>query len=215
MEFIKELTFVLFSGSAAGLIVIFLLKKIITERIKQSINHEYQVSIEKIKKDLNIRSNYEGDILYTQINVYLELAGQVAELTHNSLQLIYQLKTVMDEGEKKGKTEQEILTDINILYEKKSPDILEQSMLLKKYYVLLPISVIDGLLNLQDVIWDLIKDQNFHISPSLINAEEKLLKTIREINSKLLSGEEELSTLLSEAPKNGFIPKYMRSVIFN
>ncbi len=213
MEYFENLLITLPSAGVVGAVIFWLLKNFIQERIKQAIHNEYQENMEKLKSDLKIKSDYESEILNTHIHVYWKLGKQITTITHNLLQLLSRCATVMHEGQVKGKTEKEILNSINMFFSKESLPIIESSMLLKKYYILLPVCVIENLQEFEAVVWRILKEHDFGISSLLIEAQENLLKSIREVNAKLLSGEVMLSSILADIPIDGFTPKYIKTAL--
>ncbi len=177
----------------------------IQERIKHSIHNEYQEHIEKLKSNLKLRSDFESGILSTHVKVYWELNDHVTSITHNTLQLLARCTTVMEQEKINGNSDKEILDSINEFLSKESTPILKTSMLLKKYYVLLPVEVIYSLKEFETIIWTILKEEkDFRKSSEIIEAHENLLLQIRSENSKLLSGEVNLSDILKLIPETGY-----------
>lgn len=210
MPYLDNLVITLISGGAAGAVVIWLSKNLIQERIKQSIHNEYQEHIEKFKSSLKLRSDFESGILSTHVKVYWELGDHITSITHKTLQLLSRCGTVMEQEKINGKSDQEIINSLNEFFSKESIPIIENSMLLKRYYVLLPVEVIYSLKEFETIIWNILKEHNFRKSSEIIEAHDKLLLQIRSENSKLLSDEVKLSDIFKLIPENGFIPQYIK-----
>lgn len=213
MPYLENLIMTLISGGAAGAVIIWLSKNLIQERIKQSIHNEYQENIEKLRSTLKSKSDYESGILTTHIKVYWELGDHISTITHKTLQLLSRCTTVMEQEKINGKSDQEIIASLNEFFGTESIPIIETSMLLKRYYVLLPINVIHFLKEFETIIWNVLKEHNFKKSISIIEAHDNLLIQIRSENAKLLSGEIKLSDLLNLSPENGFIPQYILKAV--
>jgi hypothetical protein len=70
MNIYIDITIATLSGITSGGLVYYLTKTYFTERIKQSIKHEYDDKLEKLKGDININQSILSTILTSQNQTY-------------------------------------------------------------------------------------------------------------------------------------------------
>ncbi|MCK5116458.1 MAG: hypothetical protein KAR44_07635 [Candidatus Aegiribacteria sp.] len=212
INWVNILTSVL-SGSVAAGFAVWLIKNIVQERIKQSIENEYKVNLEHIKANLKVRSDYEAGILSSHIEKYWDLGEIINTITHQSLQLLSWAISTYQMELRSGKTVEESNKTVSISLNQKAMPIIETAMNLKKYYVFLPSEVIEKLKHFESIVWSILKEGNFEEPKELLISSDDLLCSIRLTTAQLISNEIELSDVLRNLPEGGFMPDYIKHAV--
>jgi hypothetical protein len=181
--------------------------------IVESTKKEYTKDIEYFKSELKEKTDHNSEIIKTHISKYWHLGEKVAQITHDTTQLLSKIGTTVEDS--KGKSNYDVLNEVNKYFNTESVPIIKDAMSLKKFYVLLPVMVIDKLMIFEQVVWNVLKNKDFKSGGNLLLVQNELLSAIRIVNSELLSGELKLSNILKEVPENGFSPAYLQSAFEN
>jgi hypothetical protein len=181
--------------------------------IEQRIKSHFARDIEKLKALLQTRSAHEQELIASYVQKSWDLCEQTTVITHQTCQLSAKIGTDISRGRQEGMTEEQILYSVNLFFQKESPLIVESTMLLKKAYGLLPSDVIERLQEYESTVWQVLKGHDWTLLSKVLDQNDQLLTSLRNINADLLEGTIALPALLRGAPQSGFVPGYMRAAV--
>jgi hypothetical protein len=181
--------------------------------IEEGIKSHFARDAEKLKALLQTRSAHEQGLIASYVQKSWDLCEQTAVITHQTCQLSAKIATEISRGQQEGMTEEQILYSVNVFFQKESAPIVESTMLLKKAYGLLPSDVIERLQEYESTIWQVLKGHDWTVLSKVLDQNDQLLTSLRNINGGLLEGTIALPALLRSAPRTGFVPGYMRAAV--
>jgi hypothetical protein len=157
-----------------------------------------------------------GDIILMYVEIYNQLAAKVQSLTTKALRLIAQVVTIAQDQQGRGKTEVEIREAVNAEFRPKSVEILEEVSTLRRYYVLLPLPVIEAINSYEDAVWSILRNatpDTLKRSKQIQDASDYLIDQIRTTTAQVITRDKTLGELLYETPAQSYAPMYLRKVL--
>lgn len=198
------------AGGVMGLVLAWLLKAWLGERIKQSIQDEYARSLAQFEAAMTVRTGHEGSLLNGVLERYWQLGAVAAEIAHNTTQLTVRVLLEQSRLLREGLDERRVLEEASKFFEPESIEILNSAVSLKSHYVLLPKSVIEALQEFETRTWIVLKEQKFREVAGVYASFDALLTSIRTVSAELLVGTKSFHELIRESPAAGFTPHYLR-----
>ena len=158
----------------------------------------------------------QNQIIEAQVEIYRKLGRDVARLTNDVLQLLAYLAFESRKMIAEGKSNDEMLLEINKEFAPKSSELLERVFILKEEYIFLPTEVIASIKKLQEVTWQAFKNatpETLSNSYKILDAADKLLCQIRLITSQIMSRQKKVSSLIKDIPEEGFATRMEREAV--
>lgn len=152
----------------------------------------------------------ESDILKAQLEDYKSIWEIVTKVNFESTQLLSWIAGQNAQMQKEGIQENQILSNLNKEFAPKSIDILKTVMSLNKYYISIPVPLIEALKSYENSIWTVLKQQKFGKSKEIPDKSEVIFQSIREITAKLVKREFKISDSIGGVPEGGYLSEYIK-----
>ena len=149
----------------------------------------------------------QNQIIEAHIEIYSKLGKNIATITNDALQLLAYLAAESNRMKAEGKSNNEILREVNKEYNPKSIDLLKRVSSLKEEYVFLPAHVVLSIKNLEETTWHVFKNaspETLKDSYKIIDSTDLLLSQIRSIMADVMSRRKKVSTIIEDIPPEGF-----------
>lgn len=155
----------------------------------------------------------ESEVLKKQLEDYRTIWEVVAEANFNTIQLVHGIVNLKTQLAKQGLAEEQILLEANKRFTPELREILKTVMKLNKYYVNIPVLLIETLKRYEDSIFKVLMQNKWDKAKDILPFSEDVFKTIREVSAELIRRKRKVSNAVGGMPSGGFLAEYVKGAL--